>query len=116
MLWVASRIQGHRNPFGVPLTEYTIPQLHFILEMAALDEPDKYAFSRGTLAASPAEVKAAWYSVLKGQALMSHKLGQIAAATQAMLSIWKSRKPPGMKPGVSRKGKPIDARGKNPRA
>ena len=71
-VWQAAKIQGHRDPFGKKLLDYTVAELDFVLEMEALDKPDEYVFERGGIASNNAHVphnKAAWASVLRGTAL-----------------------------------------------
>jgi hypothetical protein len=113
-LWLASKIQGHRNPFGKPLIEYSVAQLDFILEMAALDEPDRYSFVRESTTTSPgasAATLASWADVLSGtlQAAYMDRLG-ITQGNRA-LALYAAKHGAGLTPGFSRGGKPIDASG-----
>jgi hypothetical protein len=108
-LWLAARIQGHRNPFGKPLPEYTIAQLDFVLEMAALDEPDRYSFVRNGKEMGRSETTtalASWTDTLKGalHALYLVQIG-ITAANRAV-AAYAARKQSGLKPGFTRHGKP----------
>lgn len=109
-LWLASKIQGHRNPFGKPLTEYNVAQLDFILEMAALDEPDRYSFTRQseTTTTQP-QALAAWSDVLIGplQSAYMDRIG-ITAGNRG-LALYAAKHGTGLVPGFSRAGKPIDA-------
>ena len=77
--------------------------------MAAQDAPDQYVFRRaGEGAASPSEVAAAWFKVLRGKALQAHTLGRVLTASRSIVARWEGRKSTGLKPGLSRGGKAMD--------
>ena len=108
-LWVVSVIQGHRNPFGKPITDYAPHELDFVAEMAALDEPDHWTFTRaGVSAEVRSNTLAEWRDRLGGPALSAF-LGRTGLAT-AMRGIarWHaSRSTGGLRPGLTRGGKKI---------
>ena len=110
-LWLASVIQGHRNPFGKPLPDYTIAELDFVLEMAAQDDPERYSFRRAgqpeNVRKAASEIAAAWLNVRAGAALKKHMAASGFAAAMDMANKWYSRKKPGLQPGVTRGGKDI---------
>lgn len=107
---MASVVQGHRDPFGRKLIDYNIPQLDFVLEMAALDEPDRWTFVRGGKGASVSapESMARWKDVLGGS-LLGRFMGMIGATKgMANVAAWRKRQARGFTPGVTtRGGKPI---------
>ena len=110
-LWLASVIQGHRNPFGKPLTEYTVPQLDFVLEMASIDEPDSWRFVRAGADGTPkSAAMAQWNDALTGAA--RNVLMAATGFAQAIggIAAWRSRHAPGagMRLGLTRGGKRID--------
>lgn len=106
-------IQGHRNPFGKPLTEYTTAQLDFVLEMASIDDPERYTFVRNENTARGAGSKALarWTDVLLGKPLLYFMEKTGMAAASAGVAAWRNRRSAGggLKPGFSRAGKPTDA-------
>jgi hypothetical protein len=109
-LWLASRIQGHRNPFGKPLIEYSMAQLDFVLEMAAIDEPDMYSFVRRGVPSGVSlkpRAFAGWTNVLMGRAKVEimERLGLTRAS--AFVAAWKDRRMSGPKLGITRGGKRI---------
>jgi hypothetical protein len=117
-LWLAAKIQGHRNPFGKPLVEYNVAQLDFILEMAARDEPERYSFVRANAAASETvspQTMAAWTDVLIGR--LSTGFLDTLGITEAnkAIALYNAKRGFGLKPGFSREGKPIDAGGNTDR-
>lgn len=77
--------------------------------MASIDEPDRYVFRRQSDVA-PSEVNRAWFDVLKGKALFQHKIGQALEVAKAVRARWEHKTVGGMTPGITRKGKPVDAR------
>ena len=104
-------IQGHRNPFGKALRDYTVAELDFVLEMAAIDTPDQYTFSRAGSPAGRSEAPiamASWMSVLR-EPLKQQYLERVGVA-QGIRSVamWRATQGGGLKPGFSRAGKPID--------
>lgn len=104
-LWLASKIQGHRNPFGKPLTDYTIWELDWVLEMEALDRPKELSFSRnGQEPVTSAQVMAAWASTLTGAALVRFMKGKWSPKATA---VSQAQKGIGLKPGITKGGKPI---------
>jgi hypothetical protein len=104
-------IQGHRNPFGKALRDYTIAELDFVLEMAAIDNPDQYTFSRGGTPAGRSDAPVAmagWMSVLK-EPLLQRYLERVGVAQGIRaVAAWKAKQTGGLKPGFSRAGKPTD--------
>ena len=108
-MWLASKIQGHRNPFGKPLTEYNHAELDFILEMSAIDDPESYVFHRGgDVPLSPSQVSAAWFKVLRGKALLRHTLGQAIEVANKAVEAFNGRFTGGLKPGITQRGKAIN--------
>ena len=105
---MASVIQGHRNPFGKSLTDYTVPELDFVLEMAARDEPERFTFTRaGTASVRQPEALARWQDTLAGPLRMRF-LGRFGLTRQIeAVRAWKTRQAPGLRPGLSRGGKEI---------
>jgi hypothetical protein len=101
-------MQGHKNPFGKPLNEYSVAELDFILEMSALDDPEHWTFIRAAKqAVSTPKALARWIDVLAGP---------LAAQYQAYIGItagldnvrrWRARKAGGLQPGLSRAGKVV---------
>jgi len=101
-------MQGHKNPFGKPLNEYTVAELDFVLEMSAIDDPDHWTFVRASKhATTTPKALARWIDVLAGP---------LAAQYQAYIGItaglenvrrWRARKESGLKPGFSRAGKSV---------
>lgn len=65
---MVAKVQGHKNPFHPDLMALTMPQIDYILEMQARDDPDHYTFTRGNKAA-PTNALAAWYNIFEGGAL-----------------------------------------------
>lgn len=107
-------IQGHRNPFGKALRDYSIAELDFVLEMASLDEPERYSFTRSGKQAGVKEAPAAmatWLNVLTG-ALRDRYLERIGVA-RGIRSVldWKAKQTGGLKLGFSRKVPPADSGG-----
>lgn len=92
------------------MPEYTVAQLDFVLEMAAIDEPDRYSFVRdgkesGRSVASAA--LASWADTLKGP-LRERYLEQIGiAAGNRAVAAYLARQRTGLKPGLTRRGKPV---------
>jgi len=88
-----------------------VAQLDFVLEMAALDEPDRYTFVRDgkeTGRAVAAVSLASWTDTLIGplrQRYLAH-IG-IAAANRAV-TAYAARQSKGLKPGFTRQGKPAE--------
>jgi len=107
---MASVVQGHRNPFGKPLADHTVSELDFVLEMASLDEPDRWSFVRGTRSASQTTAMARWSDVLAG-GLFSRFIAHTGITKGlAAVTAWRRRQGGGLQPGLTRGGKPIDAR------
>lgn len=108
---MAAKIQGHRNPFGKALPDYTVAQLDFVLEMAALDEPDRYSFTRDgkeTGRSTSTAALASWTDTLKGP-LLARYLEQIGiGAGNRAVAAYLARKRTGLRPGLTRRGKPVD--------
>jgi hypothetical protein len=90
--------------------DYTVPELDFVLEMAAIDEPEKWQFTRSGEDNQPrSETLAGWGDRLAGRAFLWF-LGRtgIGAANQGLTS-WRARRSEGgLRPGLSRGGKSID--------
>lgn len=114
---MASVIQGHRNPFGKALLEYNTAQLDFVLEMAAIDEPDRWKFRRSGEEVERSESLARWRDSLAGRALVGFLARTGLAHASRGLAAYEARRlrgtDAGMKPGLSRAGKALpDARSK----
>lgn len=109
-LWLASVIQGHRNPFGKSLTEYTTPELDFILEMAAKDDPETYSFKRAGADPPRSDSLSRWRSSLAGRALTGFLMRTGILTANKGLAAWETRRRggTGLRPGVTRGGKAID--------
>ena len=115
-LWLASRILGSHaagGPFGKPLPDHTMPEIDFILEMGAADEPDRYTFLRGGKSAKQAETetRAAWHNVATGKALEQRMEADGLAEAQRRLNAYKAKLgglSGGLKPGFSKGGKPVN--------
>ena len=107
-LWLVAKIQGHKNPFSPELLRLNVAQIDFVLEMAALDEPDKYHFQRAGRAPAPKpETTAAWFDALKGDARRKSGLGRALEAASSRLASWKANAMPQRRQGFSRGGKPL---------
>jgi hypothetical protein len=119
---MASRILGEHvagGPFGKPLPDYTVPELDFVLEMAALDEPDRWKFTR--VGQEPQTLGAGmigWREVLAGEALreFDERTGKARAMQGLARARARTRRNPtgGMRPGLTRAGKPMDSNVKGP--
>jgi hypothetical protein len=115
-LWQVSRILGDHTPggpFGKPLTEYSVQQLDFVLEMAAKDEPDKWTFVRPNDAPVRSVSMSRWNDVLSGAALRRFMSANGTLNALAGLQAWKARKNAPvvgkeMQFGFTRAGKKID--------
>jgi len=101
-------VQGHRNPFGKALAEYTMPELDFVLEMAALDDPERWTFRRGGADAPRSETMSRWRDGLAGRALAEFMSLTGASAARAGIERWRNRRGTGMRPGLTRRGKGVD--------
>jgi hypothetical protein len=110
-VWLASKILGSHTaggPFGKPLAEYSAVELDFVLEMAAIDEPERYTFVRDGKVSGVSQVAqelADWTKCLEGPALARH------LANSFVPPAWTKRPKPesGMTVGITRGGKAIDA-------
>lgn len=109
-LWMASVIQGHRNPFGKALTEYSVPELDFVLEMAARDEPERYIFKRAGAGQPLSKALASWHDVFAGELRQWYMLRTGLAQGLSNVVQWRRRQGGGLQPGISRGGKAIDGR------
>lgn len=99
------------------MRDYTVAQLDFVLEMASLDEPDQYTFTRADRPHGRAEIPVAmtrWNDVLRGRLQQQYleRLG-LGNAVRAVTE-WRARQHQqtagaGLRPGLSRNGKPVDA-------
>jgi hypothetical protein len=117
-LWLASKIQGHRNPFGKSLTEYTPLELDFVLEMAARDDPEHLTFvRRGASKPVAHEIEAAWDTFYTGPARVrylakSDFADAIAQGNANMRRLREKRaKAAPVKPMITRGGKEITGAG-----
>jgi hypothetical protein len=113
-LWLASKVLGSHvagGPFGKPLTDYTVAELDFVLEMGALDEPNRFTFTRGGRDPTRAAVDmhTAWMRVRTGAALTRQFDGEGITAANERLAAYRRRGgyQGGLKPGVTRGGKPV---------
>jgi hypothetical protein len=95
-----------------------MPQLDFVLEMAARDDPDKWTFTRqGTIQSS--ENMTRWVDRLAGRMLMQFMTATGLAKANKGRAAWKARKAAtiapaagsGLKPGMSRGGKELKRAG-----
>lgn len=101
-------VQGHRNPFGKPLAEHTVPELDFVLEMAALDDPERWKFERAGDGSVPrSDAMSRWRDSLAGRALTELMSVTGATAARAGIERWRNRRMGGMRPGLTRRGKEI---------
>lgn len=108
---MASKILGSHTtggPFGKPLPEYSAMELDFVLEMAAIDDPERYTFVRGGKVSGVSEMVqelADWTKCLEGPALERHLKRSFTPPA------WTRRKKPepSMTVGITRGGKSIDA-------
>lgn len=109
-LWLASKILGgHANggPFGKPLSEYSLIEIDFVLEMAAIDEPDRYSFVRNGKVSGVSQITqdlAEWTKCLEGPALARH----MAATFSPPAWTRRSKPEQSMKVGITRGGKAVD--------
>lgn len=80
--------------------------------MGAADEPDRYRFLRGGVdpRLADAERRAAWLSVSTGKALADRLENDGLAAAQRRLAKYRAQAAggPGLKPGFTRGGRPLD--------
>jgi hypothetical protein len=79
--------------------------------MAALDEPDRYTFTRdGKESGRPAapSVLASWMNVMKGPLRMRYLEHTGIAAANKAVEAYAARRAGGLKPGFTRAGKPAD--------
>ena len=105
---MASVVQGHRNPWGKPLAEHTVAELDFVLEQAALDEPDRWSFIRGgRKGATSTAAMAKWSDALGGSLFRRYLERTGLTRGIANIANWKRRQGGGLKPGLTRGGKPI---------
>jgi hypothetical protein len=110
-LWLASKILGGHaagGPFGKPLPEYSTVELDFVLEMAAIDDPERYTFTRGGKVSGVSELVkelADWTKCLEGAALERYLRNTFTPPA------WTRRKKPepSMTVGITRGGKVIGA-------
>lgn len=86
-------------------------ELDFILEMGALDEPDRFTFLRGgrDLSRAGVEAHAAWTNVRAGAALKRQLDQEGVTAANERLAAYRRRsgQQSGLKPGLTRGGKPV---------
>jgi hypothetical protein len=88
-----------------------MPQLDFVLEMAARDDPNKWTFTRvGTIQSSESMTR--WVDRLAGRILMQFLVSTGLAASQQNAAKWRTKKfapaaGAGLKPGASRGGKEL---------
>jgi hypothetical protein len=86
-------------------------ELDFVLEMGALDEPDRFTFMRGGQDPSRAAVDAhaAWTNVRTGAALQRQFDREGVTAANERLRAYRARsgRQGGLKPGVTKGGKPV---------
>jgi len=102
-------IQGHRNPFGKPITEYASHELDFVAEMAALDDPERWSFTRaGVDVEVRSNTLAAWRDKLGGSALFAFLSRTGLATAMRGAARWHAgRATGGLRPGLTRGGKKI---------
>jgi hypothetical protein len=107
-LWLASRIQGHSNPFGKALVDYSVAELDFVLEMASLESPPLCDFQRaGALRITQAAINAAWHDVRSGKALQESAVGKAADLAARIAAAWGRKNSGGLVPGMSKGGRPM---------
>lgn len=101
-------MQGHKNPFGKPLNEYTIAELDFVLEMSAIDDPDNWTFVRGSKQSeTTSKSLARWFDVLAGPLFDQYQRYMGITAGLDNVRRWRARQGGGLKPGLSRGGKAV---------
>lgn len=109
---MAAVIQGHRNPFGKPLPEYSVAELDFVLEMAARDEPERWQFVRADKPADNAQPQtmAQWHNVMAGRLAVAWMVRTGVTDATARIRNWRQRQGQGqMRPGLTQGGKPVAA-------
>jgi hypothetical protein len=115
-LWAASVVQGHRDPFGKKLIDYTVPELDFVLEMAAIDDPDRWSFTRIGGDGPRSVALSGWTNSLAGRALMAFLARTNTVSAVKGIAAWRSRREQGqtgMRPGFTRGGKEISPRARD---
>jgi len=85
-----------------------VPELDFILEMAARDEPERWTFVRAGQERTT-KALAGWTDVLKGNLLLRYLTRIGVTAGIAGVAAWRKRQQQGggLKPGLTRGGKPL---------
>lgn len=80
--------------------------------MAALDDPERYSFTRADGPIAPPSVMARWTDTLTGLALTRYLARTGVLSGQKALAAYRQRRSMGgMRFGLTRGGKPIDASG-----
>jgi len=87
-------------------------QLDFVLEMASIDEPDKWTFNRLGQPEPKSQALAGWSDRLAGRALAAFMARTGLSVASAGVARWRARQGSGMKPGLTRGGKPIEPKEK----
>lgn len=72
-IWRVSRILND-SPFSEKVQELTLPQMDFILEMYAKDNPEEWSFHKGKAPTQFPELMKAWEDVLTQDAFKQKKL------------------------------------------
>jgi hypothetical protein len=85
------------------LPDYTIAELNFVLEMAAIDEPERWEFQRSG-DKPKSQSLAGWNDRLAGRALLALMARTGLSVASAGVARWRARQGSGMKPGLTRGG------------
>ncbi len=64
----------NESPFSDKVQELTIPQMDFILEMFAKDNPEEWSFRRGAASKVFTDMMKEWEQVLTSEAFKNKKL------------------------------------------
>jgi hypothetical protein len=89
--------------------EYTMAEIDFVLEMASIDDPERYVFLRGGKDPKRValDVAAAWVATAHTTSDRLARAGLLEAQARLKAHKQKIGSGAGLKPGITRKGKPI---------
>lgn len=80
-----SKVFGTNNPFDEKILRLTVPQIDFILEKMAEENPKEWKFERpGTSGLDKAEIERAWFDILDGDAQAERFVSQLNPAVLRM--------------------------------